>query len=125
MMEHLADLVNPYIGTISHMLQSTRPEVMLPYGMARCTPIVTDCGDYYCNDRIMGYPIGRAGVMPGVDGDFANTLDHSREDFRCYLSRQELDAYDITAESTVTAHGFLHRFTNANQLRLSFPGGSA
>ncbi len=124
-MEQLADLVNPYIGTISYMLTSTRPEVMLPYGMARCTPIVTDCGDYYCNDRIMGYPMGNAAVMPGRDGDFANTFDHSREDFRCYLLRQELDRYDITAESTVTAHCYLHRFTNADQLRISFSGGTA
>ena len=53
-MKQLADYVNPYIGTISHMLTSTKPEVMLPYGMARSTPIVRDCGDYYCNDRILG-----------------------------------------------------------------------
>lgn len=124
-MEQLADLVNPYIGTISHMLKSTKPEVMLPYGFARSTPVVRDCDDYYCNDRIQGYPLGRAYVMPGRDGDFENILDHCREDFRCYLSRQELERYDIIAESTVTAHGYLHRFTNANQMRLRFPDGTA
>ena len=63
-----ADYVNPYIGTISHMLTSARPEVMLPYGMARSSPVVKDCGDYYCNDRIVGYPLGLASVMPGKDG---------------------------------------------------------
>ena len=57
-MTHLADYVNPYIGTISHMLTSTRPEVLLPYGMARSAPVVRDCGDYYCNDRVVGFPLG-------------------------------------------------------------------
>lgn len=125
-MKPLADYVNPYIGSISHMLaSSTRPEVMLPYGMARSTPIVKDCGDYYCNDRILGYPLGMASVMPGKGGDFANTLDHSLENFRCYLLEEELEKHGITAASTVTEHVYLHRFTGADTLRLSFPNGEA
>ena len=116
-----ADYVNPYIGTISHMLASTRPEVMLPYGMARSTPVVKDCGDYYCNDRIQGYPMGLATVMPGKGGDFENTLDHSREDFRCYRMEAELEEHGITVASTVTAHVYVHRFTGADALRLDFP----
>lgn len=124
-MTHLADYVNPYVGTISHMLQSTMPEVMLPYGMARSTPVVEDCGDYYCNDRIKGYPLGSAHVMPGRDGDFENILDHSREDFRCYYLKAELEEHDIAVESTVTQHVYIHRFQGANQLRVSFVGGTA
>lgn len=120
-----ADYVNPYIGTISHMLASTRPEVMLPYGMARSTPVVKDCGDYYCNDRIQGYPMGLATVMPGKGGDFENTLDHSREDFRCYRMEAELEEHGITVASTVTAHVYVHRFTGADALRLDFSGGEA
>lgn len=122
-MEHLADYVNPYIGSISQMLAAVKPEVMLPYGVARSTPIMTDCGDYYCNDRIQGYPVGRANVMPGRDGCFENTLDHSREEFRCYRLRAELEEMDIVAESTVTHHVYLHRFTGANQLRIQCPAG--
>lgn len=124
-MKHLSDYVDPYIGTISHMLTSTKPEVMLPYGMARSTPVCKGCSDYYCNDVLVGYPLGAATVMPGVGGNFQNTIDHSREDFRCYRMRQELEELDIVAESTVTEHVYLHRFTGANQLCLSFPGGKA
>ena len=124
-MKQLADYVNPYIGTISHMLQSTVPEVMLPYGMARCTPVVDDCSDYYCNDRIKGYPLGTAYVMPGVDGNFENTLDHGREDFRCYSLKAELEENNIIVESTVTEHVYLHRFSGGNQVKLAFPNGKA
>ena len=124
-MKQLADYVNPYIGTISHMLTSTKPEVMLPYGMARSTPIVEDCGDYYCNDRIQGYPLGLASVMPGKDGSFENRLDHSREDFRCYLLQSELEENGISVSSTVTEHVYLHHFIGANQLRLRFGNGEA
>ena len=63
-MTHLADYVNPYIGTVSHMLTSTRPEVLLPYGMARSAPVVRDCGDYYCNDRVVGFPLGEGIATP-------------------------------------------------------------
>lgn len=124
-MRQLADLVNPYIGTISHMLQSTRPEVMLPYGMARSTPVVNECGDYYCNNHICGYSVGKAIVMPGKAGDYVNTLDHSREDFKCYYLKMELEENNIVAESTVTHHVYLHRFAGADCLKLSFSGGTA
>lgn len=124
-MRQPAELVNPYIGSISYMLKSTVPEVMLPYGMARSTPLVDECGDYFCNDHIRGYSLGDASVMPGLDGRFENTLDHSREDFRCYCLWMELEEDGLVAESTVTQHVYLHRFTGANTLRLSFPCGSA
>lgn len=125
MKQHLSDYVNPYIGTISHMLTSTRPEVMYPYGMARSTPVADDCGDYYCNDRLRGFSLGAAHIMPGMDGDFENTFDHSREDSRCYFQRIELDRHGITAESTVTRHVYLHRFAGQNSLKLVYPDGEA
>ena len=124
-MKRLSDYVNPYIGTISHMLTSTKPEVMYPYGMARSTPVVTDCGDYYCNDRIQGFALGAAYIMPGKDGDFQNTFDHSREESHCYYLRMELDNHDIVVESTVTQHVYLHRFQGQDSLKLYFPGGKA
>ena len=122
-MTHLADYVNPYIGTISHMLTSTRPEVLLPYGMARSAPVVRDCGDYYCNDRVVGFPLGEGIATPGKGDDFTNYLDHSREESRCYVHRLELDPYGILAESTVTAHCCVHRFQGQDRLRLTFPQG--
>ncbi len=124
-MKHLSDYVNPYIGTISHMLTSTNPEVMLPYGMARSTPVSHDNGDSYCCDQVLGFPLGAAYVMPGKGGDFHNILDHSRETARCYYKRLELEEHDITAETTVTQHVYLYRFSGQDCLRLSFPGGEA
>lgn len=124
-MKHLSDYVNPYIGTISHMLTSTKPEVMYPYGMARSTPVADDCGDYYCNDRLRGYPIGAAFLMPGREGDFKNTFDHSLEEFRCYYMRMELDRHDIVAECTVTEHVYMYRFHGQDSLKLYFPKGKA
>lgn len=124
-MKHLSNYVNPYIGTISHMLTSTNPEVMLPYGMARSTPVSHDNGDSYCCDQVLGFPLGAPYVMPGKDGDFHNTLDHSRETARCYYKRLELEEHDITAETTVTQHVYLYRFSGQDCLRLSFPGGEA
>ena len=124
-MKHLSDYVNPYIGTISHMLTSTKPEVMLPYGMARSFPVANDNGDSYCNDRVLGFPLGAAYVMPGKGGSFHNILDHSRETARCYYNRLELEEHGIVAETTVTQHVFLHRFSGQDCLRLTFPGGSA
>ena len=127
-MKHLADYVNPYIGTISQMLQPCRPEVMLPYSPARSTPVVSGCSDYYCSDVLVGYPVGGAYLTPGrssEDGDrFDNIIDHSREDFRCYYMCQELEEYGLTAESTVTEHVYLHRFTGADRVRLVTPEGS-
>lgn len=124
--KHPTDLVNPYIGSISHMLvRSTVPEVMLPYGVARSTPQFYDDSDYYCNENVKGFPIGSALVMPGKDGDFNNTRDHNREDFRCYYCKLELEENEITAESTVTHHVYLHRFTGANELRILFPEGAS
>ncbi|MBQ4307475.1 MAG: GH92 family glycosyl hydrolase [Lachnospiraceae bacterium] len=127
-MKRLSDYVNPYIGTISHMLQTCRPEVMLPYSPARSTPLVSGCSDYFCSDVLVGYPLGGAYVTPGralPGGDsFDNTIDHSLEDFRCYYQRTELEEMDIVAESTVTEHVYLHRFTGADRLKLTAPGGS-
>ena len=46
-----------------HLLTSTKPEVLYPYGMARSAPVVDDCGDYYCNDRIRGFALGDAYIL--------------------------------------------------------------
>ncbi len=63
--------------------------------------------------------------MPGKDGDFANTFDHSREESHCYYLRMELDEHDLVAETTVTQHVYLHRFSGQDSLKLFFPAGEA
>ena len=99
--------------------------MLLPYGMARSAPVVRDCGDYYCNDRVVGFPLGEGIATPGKGDDFTNYLDHSREESRCYVHRLELDPYGILAESTVTAHCCVHRFQGQDRLRLTFPQGKS
>jgi predicted alpha-1,2-mannosidase len=118
-----ADLVNPYIGTISHLLKSTLPEVLLPYGYIRGLPLVRGCSDYFCNDLLLGFPVGLASLMPGKGSDFENTWDHSREECRCYANTLVLEKYDIRCEMTVTSHCHLYRFTGADTLRISVPEG--
>ncbi|HIS68102.1 MAG TPA: glycoside hydrolase family 92 protein [Candidatus Gallacutalibacter stercoravium] len=119
-----ADLVNPYIGTISHLLTSVRPEVMRPYGMARCTPLLLGGGDYFCNEVLQGFPVGQAWLMPGVQGDFANKVDHSRGTFRCYYCRLELEEHEVEAEAAVSDHVYFYRFSHADQLLIACGEGS-
>ena len=117
----IPDLVNPYIGTLSHLLKSTAPEVLLPFSYIRSCPIVKDCCDYYSNDRIEGFPIGKASVMPGISGDFENTFDHAQEEARCYAQTLILEKNEIKSEATVTMHTHLYRFSGADELLLCCP----
>lgn len=96
-----ADLVNPYIGTISHLLKATVPEVMLPYSYVRSYPVPATCDDYYCNDKILGFPAGSALFLPGDEkGVYYDSFDHVREKVRCYQSKIYLDDSDIRVKST-------------------------
>ncbi len=56
----LIDLVNPRIGTVSHVLQPTYPTVHRPYGMLRFWP-VTNPGlvDPYLATHIYSFPLNR------------------------------------------------------------------
>ncbi|MDR3120687.1 MAG: GH92 family glycosyl hydrolase [Clostridiales bacterium] len=119
-----ADLVNPYIGSISHLLKSTLPEVLVPYSYIRACPRVGESNDSYSNDLIYCFQLGMAGIMPGRSGDFRNTYDHAREKVRCYQSDFRLEKYGIRVESAVTRHAHLYRFHNAPEVRLSGPEGS-
>ena len=122
--KRLADLVNPYIGTISHTLKSTVPAVQRPYGVAKSYPVTSNCSDYFCNEHIDGFPLGRAVVNPAYNTYMPLTIDHHREDCRCYYSKIELDRADMTVESTVTHHVYVYRFTGANRLLIDCENGS-
>ena len=116
-----AQLVNPYIGTLPHLLKATAPEVMLPHSYVRTYPLVSTNRDYYCNDAVDGFPVGLLVLMPGPDGasapeDFRNTLDHALEEAHPYGNRLELERHGIVVESTVTQHVYAYRFTRAARL---------
>ncbi|MDR1024770.1 MAG: hypothetical protein LBL56_03515, partial [Treponema sp.] len=118
-----ADLVNPYIGSISHLLTTVIPEVFVPYSYIRAFPLGEGCVDRYCNEEVLGFPLGAASIMPGRGGDFENTLDHSREWCRCFKNELILEKYGIRAEMTAARHCHLYRFTGADGLRVSVPAG--
>jgi len=40
-MTDYVNYVNPYIGSIGHLLTATAPTVMLPHSMAQVSPIFT------------------------------------------------------------------------------------
>ena len=51
--QDLVDYVNPYIGSIGHLLKSTTPDVQLPRGMIRLTQQTTPgIRDTYLADKI-------------------------------------------------------------------------
>lgn len=108
-----ADLVDPYIGSIGHLLTATRPLTHLPHGMAQIMPIINDkIIDRYTADIIYGFPLNGSRVMPGV-GDaptFRSQFDHDLEDLKCYEGRVFLEDSGIWAAYTVTSHCVMYRF---------------
>src|SRR5512142_558908 len=61
------DYVNPHLGGISYLLQTTSPAVQLPYGMMRIAPITTPgATDRYLADKIYGFPAGPLILMPST-----------------------------------------------------------
>ena len=55
-----AEYVNPYIGTLGHLLTSTRPVTALPHSYAKIFPTVTGSKykDYYISENIRSFPVG-------------------------------------------------------------------
>ena len=111
------DYVNPYIGSIGHLLTSTSPAVSLPHGMAQVLP-VTNPGvtDRYLSDRIYGFQIGCATIMPD-SGNFrkeqavcSSGYDHDLETATPYSYSVLLEDFDIQAEYTALQKSALFRF---------------
>ncbi|GLX70578.1 GH92 family glycosyl hydrolase [Paenibacillus glycanilyticus] len=93
------DYVNPYVGSIGHLLTSTAPIVSLPHGMAQVVP-VTNPGvtDRYLADRIYGFQIGCSTLMPYIhdgDSDVTSAYDHDLETATPYYYSVLLEDSDI------------------------------
>lgn len=77
--------VNPNIGTIGHLLQSTAPNVQSPHGAAVIAPVFrAGMKDRYISDKIFGFTAGAAIVMPcvGVETpDYTQTASGFDHDF--------------------------------------------
>jgi putative alpha-1,2-mannosidase len=112
------DYVNPYIGSIGHLLRSTSPVVQLPHSRVRLTPHTTPgIRDRYLADKIYGFPVGISSMMVTtgtltIDADKnASMLDHDLETATPYYYAVLLEDYDIEVEYTVTEHAAYYRFT--------------
>ncbi len=107
------DLVNPYIGGISHVLMPTFPTVHRPFGMIRFFPVTSPgISDSYLGGRIYGFPLnrpehrGRAAitVMPlsGMDAlqkaNFSSGFDKDFEKITPYHYSVLLEDNNITVD---------------------------
>ena len=112
-MTDYVNYVNPYIGSIGHLLTATSPTVMLPHSMAQVSPIFTPgVTDRYLADRIFGFPAGAIIIMP-FSGDreseqIASSFDHDFETATPYYYSVLLEDYGIITEYSVTAHTIYH-----------------
>ena len=112
-----ADLVNPRIGGVSHVLMPTFPTVHRPYGMVRFYPVTSPgISDSYLGGRIFGFPLnrpehrGRAAItvipVTGIDGlqnaDLSSAIDHDFEKITPYSYSVLLEDENITVDYTPT-----------------------
>jgi len=118
------DYVNPNIGGIGQLLSATSPNVVVPYGIMRISPITTPgITDRYLADKIFGFPAGGVTLTPmtgSAETDpakYASMYDHDLETATPYYYAAILEKYDIRVEYTVSAH--------AAYYRLTFPVGAA
>ena len=112
-MNHYADYVDPYIGTISYLLRATQPLVHLPHSMAQIRPILDEkINDHYLAPQIHGFPACRGQLMPdvGEQPTFVSAFDHDFEEVKCYKGSVLLEDSGISAEYTVTERCALYRF---------------
>ena len=112
-MKHYSDYVDPYIGSIGHMLTSTQALVHLPHSMAQIRPVLDErINDKYLAPVIYGFPMNKGTVMPdcGDEPTYESFYDHDFECVKCYRGSVLLEDSGITAEYTVTEHCAIYRF---------------
>ena len=96
------DYVDPNIGGIGQLLSATSPNVIMPYGMMRISPITTPgITDRYLADKIYGFPAGGMTLMPmtgSTETDpakSASMYDHDLETATPYYYAAILEKHDI------------------------------
>lgn len=112
------DYVDPYIGSIGHLLTSTTPFVQLPHGMAQAWPIVPPgTTDRYLANRLHGIRFAYATLMAtadkiGIDAaSCSSAYDHDFETSTPYYYSVLLEDEDVLAEVTVARRSVVYRFT--------------
>src|SRR5512133_1193443 len=121
------DYVNPYIGSIGHLLTATTPDVQLPRGMIRLYPRTTPgIRDIYLADKIFGYTMSSMSADFSVTGPCltalmgepnsdpaknASLFDHESETATPYYYSVLQQDNNIHAEYTPAEHAAFYRFT--------------
>jgi predicted alpha-1,2-mannosidase len=123
------DYVNPYIGSIGHLLTATTPDVQMPRGMIRVIPRTTPgIRDTYLADKIYSFSVislsndfsaglgtfslmATTGDIKVDEAENASLFDHDVEKVTPYYYSVMLEDYNIEVEYTVTEHSAYYRFT--------------
>ena len=123
------DFVNPYIGSIGHLLTATTPDVQLPRGMIRLIPATTPgIRDIYLADKIYSFSaislgndfsrgqsafsiMATTGKVSAIQAENASGFDHDMELATPYFYSVHLEDYNIEAEISATEHSAIYRFT--------------
>ncbi|MBQ4349707.1 MAG: GH92 family glycosyl hydrolase [Clostridia bacterium] len=123
-----AESVNPYIGTVGHLLTATRPVTALPHSFARVFPTVTpNMTDYYFAEKIASFPVGSLEVSFAPVGcedpkGAVSHFDMSEVRSHPYSFEAYLEDTDITVKASSAMHSYLYRAEGA---RVIFVTGKA
>lgn len=123
-----AESVNPYIGTVGHLLTATRPVTALPHSFARVFPTVTpNMTDYYFAEKIASFPAGSLEVSFAPVGcedpkGAVSRFDMSEVRSHPYSFEAYLEDTDITVKASSAMHSYLYRAEGA---RVIFVTGKA
>lgn len=117
-----AEYVNPYIGTVGHLLTATRPVTALPHSAVQIFPTAApNMNDYYFAEKIVSFPLGTLAVMfaPADAADMQSAVSHfdmSTVKSHPYLYSVYLEDSDIEVSGSTTMHGCAYRIENAAKI---------
>jgi len=130
--------VNPYLGSIGHLLTAVAPVVCRPHAMVGMVPAFEpEMNDLYLATRIRGFPVpvnlhDRKGcplIMPVTGAsihtqDVSSEFDHDLEEATPFRYSVLLERYDIQVDCLSADHALLYRFRfpEGQRLQMVFRG---
>ena len=120
-----AEAVDPYIGTIGHLLTATRPVTALPHSWARIFPTVTpQVMDYFIAEKIASFPAGPLAIaFAAADasdpGEAVSRFDVTAVDSHPYAFEVFLEDSGIGVSGTTGMHSFVYRAEDAGKIFVS------
>ena len=128
------DEVDPYIGSIGHLLTATTPFAQLPHGMAQLWPVVTGGNDRYTAPLLEGIRLCWATLTATADKRGTDRLaaaslyDHDHETATPYSYAALLEDEEIELEAAVgrrsAIFGVEFPACSAARLLLRLPAGA-